>query len=75
MKNFIARQLMSFVKAPIGYVVNLLCTLSSCLGRYEPEFLECGLARLGQAFCISDGVQDDWCELVPNWAIRILPRR
>ena len=65
------KHIVSFVRCPIGYVLNFVATACCLLGPYEPLWLEGMLAKACQAICIPDGVQDDWHPLVPgSWAIK-----
>lgn len=58
------RHLFSFARSPVGYVVNLLCTVMTYVElipgmRRVARASDYVLCPLADKFCIADGVQDD----------------
>lgn len=51
------RHLVSFLRSPVGYIANLLATITSYTGL--PAMLDKALCKLCDAFCVPDGVQND----------------
>lgn len=49
--------LKSILRSPVGYAANFLATVTCYVP--VPSFVECGIARLCEEFCIADGVQND----------------
>lgn len=51
---------MSFIKAPIGFLVNFLCTVT-CYIPWVKDWiwLDHVFSPLAEMFCIKDGIQDD----------------
>lgn len=50
------RHITSFLKAPIGYVANLIATLDAHGVTLLPDAWQCWLC---ETFCAKDGIQDD----------------
>ena len=51
------KYLISFIKAPIGFIFNLLATITVYI--YSPKVLDKFLCWGCETFCINDGIQDD----------------
>jgi hypothetical protein len=68
-------QLLSFLRWPVGYLINLLATVMSLAQDWLPAPLlllaDYPIVWAAETFCLRDGVQDDWCPLVPNWAVEL----
>lgn len=52
-----AKHLLSFLRSPIGYIANLLATLTLYIP--VPDLLDRWVCQMCETFCIADGVQDD----------------
>lgn len=50
------RHVVSFLRSPLGYIVNLLATVTQYTG--WPRVLDGPLCAACEAFCARDGVQD-----------------
>ena len=51
------RHLISFLRSPVGYIANLLATLTVYTG--SPAWIDRPLCKLCDTFCVPDGVQND----------------
>lgn len=64
LERFTVRHITSFIKAPLGYVANLISTLlvhaerAPLVGR-AAEWAGLKMADVCEVVCIRDGVQDD----------------
>jgi hypothetical protein len=53
------RHLLSFVRSPLGYVVNLLATLDAHVPGDRPVWYDSAFSAACEALCLRDGIQDD----------------
>ncbi len=51
------RHVASFVRAPLGYIVNFIATCTQYTG--SPAWFDRPLCAACELFCVHDGVQDD----------------
>lgn len=78
MKRFaivFCRELASFLRWPVGYILNFLLTAALLLQEWLPAPLHLAMDHpmvwIGETFCLHDGVQDDYCPLVPSWLVTL----
>ena len=51
------RYVVSFLKSPLGFLVNVVCTLTYRLP--VPAWIDRPMCAAVEMFCLKDGIQDD----------------
>lgn len=72
---YLARNLISFVLNPFGYMLHLLCICCTLAGAWIPDrhldlfydTVDPYSMKLAETYCSRDGVQDTFSATIPDW--------